>query len=302
MPRYRTVSFLSDFGHADEFVGVVHSVIRSVAPHVDIVDITHGIARHDVRAGGQALARAVEYLNPGVVVAVVDPGVGTERRAVAVEVGNGASVLVGPDNGLLGPAVALVGGATRAFEITSAEHRLVSPGGATFDGRDVFAPAAGHLCNGVALEALGAETDPASLVSATLPIAQFDGSDVIAAVLWVDRYGNCQLNLAPADIEPLGNPVKLEIDGEPRIAEPARAYDEIPPGRAGLVADSSGLVSIALRRADAACELGLAAGSEVRLRQASSNNAPAGRGQNAAGAGIEAQVELGRQHREEGGA
>ncbi len=289
MPRYQTVSFLSDFGHADEFVGVVHSVIRSIAPHAGIVDITHGIAAHDVRAGGQALARSVEYLNPGVVVAVVDPGVGTARRAVAVEVGHGSSVLVGPDNGLLGPAVALVGGATRAVEITNPEYRLASPGGATFDGRDVFAPAAGHLCNGLALDALGPEIDPAGLVSATVPLAQFDGATVSAQVLWVDRFGNCQLNLAPADIESLGSVVELEVGGEVRIAERAVAYDAIPARRAGLVVDSSGLISIALRRSDAAHELSLAAGAEVKLRAPSD----ADRGAALSAADGEARVELG---------
>ena len=106
MPHYSTISFLSDFGHQDEFVGVVHSVVRSIAPEVAMVDLTHGIRPHDVRAGALALARSVEYLCPGVVLAVVDPGVGTDRRAVAVEVGDGVSVLVGPDNGLLASAVA----------------------------------------------------------------------------------------------------------------------------------------------------------------------------------------------------
>jgi len=318
MPRYHTVSFLSDFGHADEFVGVVHSVILSVAPHVNLVDITHGIAPHDVRAGGQALARAAEYLNPGVVVAVVDPGVGTDRRAVAVEVGHGSSVLVGPDNGLLGPAVALVGGATRAFEITNPEYRLVSPGGATFDGRDVFAPAAGHLCNGVALETLGTEIDPAGLVSATMPLAQFDEGLASAAVLWVDRYGNCQLNLVPREIEPLGTVVELEIDGKLRIAERAVAYDTIPAGRIGLVVDSSGLVSLAVRRGDAASELGLTAGSEVMLRALSESGSAAHRTTDgtrsaesrpsgaqsrteAAAVSTESRVELGRRPADEAG-
>ncbi|OWY61281.1 hypothetical protein B7486_64615, partial [cyanobacterium TDX16] len=112
--RYDTVTFLSDYGTADEFVGVVHSVIRSITPEVEVLDLTHEIAPHDVRAGSLVLARSAQYLCPGIVLAVVDPGVGTDRRPVAVEVGEGASVLVGPDNGLLAPAVAMVGGATRA--------------------------------------------------------------------------------------------------------------------------------------------------------------------------------------------
>ena len=163
---YDTISFLSDYGHADEFVGVVHSVIAAIAPHVRVVDVTHGVAACDIRAGGLALARAAQYLLPGVVLAVVDPGVGTSRRPVAVEVGDGASVLVGPDNGLLAPAVALVGGAGRAVELAGGDYRLEAQPelGSTFDGRDVFAPAAAHLCCGVPLSALGPPIDPATLM------------------------------------------------------------------------------------------------------------------------------------------
>src|ERR1700674_5473409 len=123
--RYQTISFLSDYGHADEFVGVVHSVVRSIAPHVRVIDIGHEIPAHDVRAGALTLVRAVQYLAPGVVLAVVDPGVGTDRRAIAVSVGEAdEAVFVGPDNGLLAPAVAMVGGAGRAVELTEAGYHL----------------------------------------------------------------------------------------------------------------------------------------------------------------------------------
>src|SRR5712692_4781304 len=136
---YDTISFLSDYGLADEFVGVVHSVIRSIAPHAAVIDISHEIPPHDVRAGSLTLVRAVQYLAPGVVLAVVDPGVGTDRRAVAVEAGDGDRVFVGPDNGLLAPAVAMCGGADRAVELTNPDYQLAAPG-PTFAGRDVFAP------------------------------------------------------------------------------------------------------------------------------------------------------------------
>ena len=122
--RYDTISFLSDYGLSDEFVGVVKSVIRSIAPEVVVVDITHQVAPHDVRAGGLALARSAQYMVPGVVLAVVDPGVGGDRRAVAVEVGDGASVLVGPDNGLLAPAV---GHGRRRHPSSRAHRRALSP-------------------------------------------------------------------------------------------------------------------------------------------------------------------------------
>ena len=152
------VSFLSDYGRADEFVGVCHAVMLDIAPDLRIVDITHDIPAFDVRAGALALVRAVQYLPEGVVLAVVDPGVGTDRRCVAVEVENG--VLVGPDNGLLAPAVAMLGGPRRVVEITAAEYQLAAPG-PTFAGRDVMAPAAAHLAAGVPIDALGPEIDPA---------------------------------------------------------------------------------------------------------------------------------------------
>ena len=272
--RYDTISFLSDYGHADEFVGVVHSVIAAIAPGVRVVDVTHGIAGCNVRAGGLALARAAPYLLPGVVLAVVDPGVGTDRRPVAVEVGGGASVLVGPDNGLLGPAVALVGGASRAVELTSTEHRLDARAelGATFDGRDVFAPAAAHLCCGTPLDDLGPDIDPATLTPGMLPVNQHDGDDLVAEVLWVDRFGNCQLNVDPAEVDALaetGAAVQVAAGDDLRTAERARAYAEVRPGRVGLITDSSGLVSLALPQRSAATELGLHEGAEVRLVAAS---------------------------------
>lgn len=263
--RFDTVSFLSDFGHTDEFVGVVHSVIRSIAPHVTVVDVTHGIDAFDTRAGGLALARAANFLCPGVVIAVVDPGVGTARRPIAIEVGDGASYLVGPDNGLLAPAVGLVGGATRAVELSTPEYRLTPMGGSTFDGRDVFAPAAAHLCNGVALTDLGPEVDPAGLMPGILPVSHLEEGVLIAEVLWVDRFGNCQLNVDPADIADFGDPVSLVVAGEPRVAICAESYDAVPTGRVGLIVDSTGLVSLAVARSSASAELGVREGDEVRI-------------------------------------
>ncbi len=266
--RYDTISFLSDYGHCDEFVGVVHSVIASIAPQVRIIDIAHGIAPCDVRAGGLALARAAQYLMPGVVLAVVDPGVGTARRPVAVEVGNGTSVLVGPDNGLLAPTVALVGGATNAVHLNDERYWLESHTGtgATFDGRDVFAPAAAHLCSGVPLHKLGEAVDPAALVPGVLPVSRLEGGDLVAEVLWIDRFGNCQLNLEPDDLATFGTTLQLAVNDDLRTVQRVEAYDDIPAGRVGMVTDSTGLVSLALPRQSAAQELTLNEGAEIRLR------------------------------------
>lgn len=263
-----TISFLSDYGSADEFVGVVHSVIRQLAPDTVVIDITHEVPAHDVRAGALTLARAAQYLAPGVVLAVVDPGVGTARRGVAVEVGDGESVLVGPDNGLLAPAVAMVGGATRAVELTSEAHRLAAPG-PTFDGRDVFAPAAAHLSNGVALTDLGPEVDVAGLRPGMMPLSQLEDGALAAEVLWVDRFGNAQLNVDPGDLEALGGVegTRLELRwGETRrSAVVARTFAEVGPGDIGLVVDSYGLVAVVLDRRPAAEELGIGPGDAIDL-------------------------------------
>ncbi|HYF46805.1 MAG TPA: SAM-dependent chlorinase/fluorinase, partial [Acidimicrobiales bacterium] len=234
MSRFSTISFLSDYGTDDEFVGVVKSVIRSIEPSVTVVDITHAIPPHDVRAGSLALARAAQYLVPGVVLAVVDPGVGTERRAVAVEVGQGQSILVGPDNGLLAAAVGMVGGADRVVELTNDDYHLPSPG-ATFDGRDVFGPAAAHLCAGVDLEELGDPIDPLTLQPGMIPLPFDEGDTIAAQVLWVDRFGNAQLNVDPDDVDGWGERIGLRWgDGESRTARRANTYGDLTPSDIGL--------------------------------------------------------------------
>lgn len=273
--RYRTVTFMSDYGLVDEFVGVVHSVIRSLAPDVHVIDLTHQVTPFDVRAGGLALGRSAPYLCPGVVLAVVDPGVGTSRRAVAVEVGDGASVLVGPDNGLLAPAVALCGGATRAAVLTNPDYQLEAPG-PTFAGRDVFAPAAAHLCRGVDLSELGDEIDPVTLLPGLLPVSFDDGGTIVAEVLWVDRFGNAQLNLDPGEVAEMGEVVRISFGDEHRNAVVVTSYEDVGAGGVGLVTDSYGLVSVVVDRRSAASDLGLAPAMEVRLdRIAEADDRPA---------------------------
>ena len=264
--RHDTISFLSDYGIDDEFVGVVHSVLRSIAPHAVIVDVTHGIAAHDVRAGGLALARSAQYLCPGVVLAVVDPGVGTDRRAVAVEVGDGESVLVGPDNGLLAPAVAMVGGADRAVSLTDPAWHLPTPG-SPFDGRDVFAPVAAHLATGVDLAERGDQIQPAGLFPGVLPVAAAKVDGLHAEVLWIDRFGNIQLNVGPEELDGLGPGDRFGIRLADRLVPAQRvlAYDDVPAGGLGVLVDSCGLVSVVAARASAAADLGLVAGASVVL-------------------------------------
>jgi S-adenosylmethionine hydrolase len=269
LSRNSTISFLSDFGLEDEFVGVVKSVIRTIAPHATVVDLTHNIPPHDLRAGALALARAIQYVDSGVILAVVDPGVGTARRAVAIEVAGGDGVFVGPDNGLLASAVAMTGGAERAVALTNTEYHLPSPG-STFAGRDVFGPVAGHLAAGVPFEALGEEVDPNVLLPGLLPLNKRDGDTLVCEVLWIDRYGNAQLNVDVDDIADLGDRVLVRVHDTVRAAARADTYGAIPPGQLGLVVDSYGLVSICLDRRSAARELGLEAALEVVLESGES--------------------------------
>ncbi|HET9443123.1 MAG TPA: SAM-dependent chlorinase/fluorinase [Acidimicrobiales bacterium] len=265
---YDTVSFLSDYGTADEFVGVVKSVIRTLAPHAVVVDITHEVPVHDLRAGSLALVRSVQYLAPGVILAVVDPGVGTARRAVAVEVAGGEGVFVGPDNGLVASAVAMTGGAQRAVELTNPEFHLPAPG-PTFAGRDVFAPAAGHLCRGRDLLELGDEVDIHSLRPGILPLSSVEGDVVKAEVLWVDRFGNVQLNVDPGEIEFLGDRLRVRFgQSGVRSARRASTYAELGPGQLGVIVDSYGLASLAFDRMSAAAELHLRDGDAVTLEAA----------------------------------
>lgn len=299
---YQTVTLLTDYGSDDEFVGVLKSVIWSIAPDVRIVDLCHDIAPFDIRAAGLMLARSVSYLCPGVVVAVVDPGVGTARRAVAVEVGGGQSVLVGPDNGLLAPAVAMVGGAGRAVELTNVEHQL-EPLGPTFAGRDVFGPAAAHLCMGVALEQLGPLVDPVGLMPGLLPIAHEDNGATVAEVLWTDRFGNLQLNVDPADIDAYGEQVAVVMSGSGsgsssgsrRVARRVRVFGDLGTGEVGLLTDANGLAALVLNRASAAHELRLGTGDQLRLEPLGEDG-PGG----AVSVGVSVGVQIGRRSGSDG--
>ena len=262
--RYDTITFLSDYGLVDEFVGVVKSVIRSIAPDVTVIDLTHDVEPHDVRGAGLTLARSAQYLVPGVVLAVVDPGVATPRRAIAVEVGDGQSVLVGPDNGVLAPAVAMVGGADRAVALTNLDFQLEAPG-PTFAGRDVFAPAAAHLCNGVDLTELGEHIDPATLMPGLMPVSREEAGTIVADVLWVDRFGNAQLNVDPIEIATWGERIRLRFADTSRTARRVDSYAALKTGEVGLVVDSYGLLAVSVDRGSAANELGLRAGDPITL-------------------------------------
>ncbi len=261
------VSFLSDFGLEDEFVGVVHGVIARLAPAVRIIDVTHGIAPGNVKAGALALVRAIQYLPEGVALAVVDPGVGGARLPVAVATPWGT--FVGPDNGLLAPAVAITGGALGAARIES--ERVVIPGaGATFDGRDRFAPAAALIASGeLELEELGAAVPPDLLTPLTLPLPAVANGEVTGEIWWVDHFGNAETNIGPDDLAEAGLSMGEEADvwigGASHRLRWVATYEEGEEGYPVLLVDSVGLVSLALRRGRAVEELGASEGVSVRI-------------------------------------
>ena len=264
----RPVSFLSDFGHGDEFVGVVHGVIARIAPDVRVIDVTHGVPRGDVRAGALALLRAVQYLPEGVMLAVVDPGVGTGRAALAAETPWGN--FVGPDNGLLAPAVAMVGGASRIVALENPDFRLVAHG-ATFDGRDVFAPAAAVLASGQAdLAELGPEVSPNSVTPLLFPLVDDEGGSLRGEAWWVDGYGNVQTNIGVEDLAALGvvpgGRIAVVIVGTEHELPFVTAYGEVPRGDLLAHIDSYGMLALAVREGDAADELRLQPGTAVVVR------------------------------------
>jgi S-adenosyl-L-methionine hydrolase (adenosine-forming) len=258
----RPIVFLTDYGLADEFVGVCHGVIARIAPDAHVIDLTHHVARQDVLQGAVVLGRATRFMpNDAVYLGIVDPGVGSERRPVAVEAASGA-VLVGPDNGLLSMAWQELGGAERAVEI-AAEEVVLQPVSRTFHGRDVFAPAAAHVAAGLALEDLGRAVAVDSLHALELPGPMVTPGVVGARVVGVDGFGNVQLNVTPADLEAagLGPSLTLGTREVPRVA----TFEEVPRGVLAAIVDSQGYVALVVNRGSAASLLGLAAGDAVVL-------------------------------------
>src|SRR5215208_4040183 len=186
----RPITFLSDYGYDDEFAGVCRAVIARIAPDARVIDLTHGIERHAVLQGAAVLANALPYAPPGVHLAIVDPGVGSDRRAIAVRVPDGDRLLVGPDNGLLWPAIDRFGGVAVAADVSLSPFRL-EPISATFHGRDVFAPVAAQLARGAGLADAGEELDPAEIQRLEMPEPAIDTEGgVLAHVVHLDRFGN----------------------------------------------------------------------------------------------------------------
>lgn len=269
------ISFLSDFGNADEFVGVVHGVIARIAPSTRILDITHGIGQGDIHGGAMALTRAVQYMPDGVFLAVVDPGVGTDRRAIAARTPVG--YFVGPDNGLLAPAVAMVGGADLIVSLEEPQFQLPAKGG-TFAGRDIFGPAAAVLASDQAeIEDLGPALDPGSIKPLLIPLAEPAGNGAVrGSVLWIDTFGNIQFNVSPEDLGALGikegDDVLVSFNMEEFRVVWGATYGDVEEGEAIIHIDSYGQIAIAVRGGRADEDFSFGVGDTVLLGRPDGGN------------------------------
>ncbi len=261
------ISFLSDFGLRDEFVGVVHGVLAKLAPGASVIDITHEIPRGNVRAGALSLTRAIQYLPEGVCLGVVDPEVGSDRKAIAAETSWG--FFVGPDNGLLSPSVAMVGGASQIVSIENPEVMIPSPG-ETFHGRDLFGPAAALLASGdAAIGDLGPVVGDDEVTPLLLPLPEVVDSTVVGEAWWVDVYGNVQTNISPEDLSAIGistgQTVTVKVGLALHTLEWVTSYSDVEEDKPMLHVDSSGLVALAVRGGSARDDLNLAEGVAVTL-------------------------------------
>jgi S-adenosyl-L-methionine hydrolase (adenosine-forming) len=255
------ISFTTDYGTSDAFVAICKGVIAGIAPSARVLDVTHAVGPQDVRRGATLLGGAVGYLPPAVHLAVVDPSVGTARRGIVLRAG--ASVLVGPDNGLLIPAADALGGVAECFELTESRFRLPAVS-ATFHGRDIFAPAAAHLANGHAPREFGAALDPATLVRLPAPDVEVRAGWLAAEVVGVDHFGNIALGAGADALDVFaaehGDVLRVQCGLSTADAVLARTFADVPAGGLLVHVDSAGFLAVAVNGGSAAAVLGGASG------------------------------------------
>ncbi|WP_273841371.1 SAM hydrolase/SAM-dependent halogenase family protein [Rubrobacter calidifluminis] len=264
----RPICFLSDFGLADDFVGSCKGVIASIAPEAHIIDLTHDVPGFEIEAGAEILQHATRYMPPDTVyLAVIDPGVGTERRGIALSTGSGA-LMVGPDNGLLLPAARFLGGVRECVVLNNPRYRL-HPLSNTFHGRDIFSPAAAHLASGISLTELGDSIPPAELVDLELPEtgAQDIKDGFEARIISIDRFGNARLSVLQEEADfGYGSLLGVDVgDGEMKVRY-VNTFGAAKPGELVLVPDSHWRLSLCINRGNAAQALSLSSGERVHVR------------------------------------
>jgi S-adenosylmethionine hydrolase len=263
------ITFLSDYGLEDDFVGVCHGVMARLCPDARVIDLTHGVARHDVRGGALILEGALPFLPVGVHLAVVDPDVGASRRAVALRLADDR-VLVGPDNGLLWLAAERAGGVLEAVDIAHSRFRL-EPVSATFHGRDIFAPVAARLAGGAPLAEAGEPCDSDGLIRLSLPVPEFTEDGVLAHAVYVDRFGNIGLDVDHEALAKLGfklgRRVRLEAAEAVLEANYVRTFADVPQDDLLVYEDAYRRLSIAVSHGSAAARLGAGVGDVLRITQ-----------------------------------
>ncbi len=267
MPSPRPVTFLSDYGLDDDFVGVCHAVIQRIAPGATIVDLTHGVPRHDVRTGALTLRRALPYCAPGVHLAVVDPEVGTRRRAIALRTAEENRLLVGPDNGLLSLAAQRFGGIVEAVDVSRSPHRL-EPTSATFHGRDLFAPVAAYLASGAELADAGDPLDADEVARLHMPMAHVEPDGLVAHAISFDRFGNVTLDVEHEEITGSGLRLGATVQVNEREGRYATTFADVAPGELLVYEDAYRTLAIAVNRGSAKELLGLELDAELLIRPA----------------------------------
>ena len=259
------ITFLSDYGLEDDFVGVCHAVVAGICPEARVIDLVHWVPRGDVRAGAVILRGALPYLPVGVHLCVVDPGVGSSRRGVALRVADGR-LFVGPDNGLLSLATERAGGAVEAVDIGRSRFALPTVS-ATFHGRDIFAPVAARLAAGAALADAGEPCDPGGLVAVELPQPRVEDGVLVAHALYIDRFGNVQLNVEEDSSFSVGALVEVTAAaGRSEHARCVRTFADAGAGELILYEDSYGRLAVAVNQGDAATRLDVTVDDEIRIR------------------------------------
>jgi S-adenosylmethionine hydrolase len=277
VPERPFISFLTDFG-PDSAPAVCRGVMWSIAPDARINDISHSIRKYAIREGALLLWYSLPWMPVGICVAVVDPGVGTARRPIGLLTGRG-DILIGPDNGLLFPATAVLGGLQEARTLTNPDWMLDTIS-TTFHGRDIFSPMAAHLAMGGDFANVGPVIDPASLVAMTFPTATVGDGAIDTPIVFIASFGNLHLGAsgedmarAFGDIEP-GTRLSVELlaaDGTPVHHERVtwvRTFGDSTPMTPVLYEDSSGRLGYADNQADAAKRLGAKVDQQVRIRRA----------------------------------
>jgi len=261
----RPLTFLSDYGLEDDFVGVCHAVIARIAPEARIVDLTHGLDRHDIRTAALVLRRALPFCAPGVHLAVVDPGVGAERRAIALRTSEEDRILIGPDNGLLSLAAQRFGGIAEVVDVARSPHRL-EPVSATFHGRDLFAPVAAHLALGAPLGDAGDPLDADEVKRLDMPLAFLEDDELCAHAVGFDRFGNVMLDVEHAELTDSGFKLGHGVDVNGRPGVYATTFADVPAGELILYEDAYRTLALAVNRGSARELLGVERDGELRIR------------------------------------